>query len=193
MQTLAKKRNQNGVVLWISLMVLVVLLAAAVAIVRNTSLGQGIAGNLGFKKNATFAGDQGTEAARAWLATQNKITLQNDIVAQGYYSSWGTDFDDPTTFSWTNAVESTSNNGTGNQVSYLVHRMCRFTGPTNGAGSGSAGIPQECVYASKAPHDTTSGSQAAVSPAAITNPFYRVTSRVVGPRNTVSYVQTMLY
>jgi len=193
MQTLAKKRNQNGVVLWISLMVLVVLLAAAVAIVRNTSLGQGIAGNLGFKKNATFAGDQGTEAARAWLATQNKITLQNDIVAQGYYSSWGTDFDDPTTFSWTNAVESTSNNGSGNQVSYLVHRMCRFTGPTNGAGSGSAGIPQECVYASKAPHDTTGGSQAAVFPAAITNPFYRVTSRVVGPRNTVSYVQTMLY
>lgn len=193
MQALTKRKNQSGVVLWISLMVLVVLLAASVVIVRNTSLGQGIAGNLGFKKNATLAGDQGTEAARAWLATQNKVTLQSDIVPQGYFSSWGTAFDDPATYAWGSAVESTSDNGSGNRVSYLIHRMCRFTGPTNGAGSGSAGIPQECVYASKPPHDTTGGPQSASFPTAITNPFYRVTSRVVGPRNTVSYVQTMLY
>lgn len=190
---LAGRHRQHGVVLWISLVVLVVLLAASTLIVRNTTLGQGIAGNLGFKRNATLAGDLGTEAARAWLVGQfgNSEALQQDIASGGYYATWGTGYDDPAAFPWGNAV--LAGGGSGNQVRYLIHRMCRYAGPTSGTVPAPAGVLQECVYISNADGDKTGGSQASVFPSAAKSPFYRVTSRVVGPRGTVSFVQSMLY
>ena len=193
----AGRYRQGGVVLWITLVVLVVLLAASVLIARNTTLGQGIAGNLGFKRNATMAGDLGTEVARTWIGGRTKIALHDDDLDQGYVANWGALSDDPNdsnAFDWSKAVN--AGGSAGNSVSYLIHRMCRFSGPTEGAivdASGAALGVQECIYVSNPDGDRTVGSQASNFPPAVRNPFYRVTSRIVGPRNTVSYVQSMLY
>jgi hypothetical protein len=187
------RQQQRGVVLWVSLMVLVVLLATAVALVRNSSLGLGIAGNLGFRENATLAGDLGTEKARVWLSA-NTGSLLNDVSASGYFASWGDYSEDPETLDWAQSVLETATDG--NTVQYLIQRMCLCPGPATPGAECKApytGKTQECVYLSQDTPDKTLGSQQAALPAGNVVPFYRVTSRIKGPRDTVSYTQSMLY
>jgi len=194
--------SQKGVVLWITLVVMVVMLAAALLIVRNTALGQGISGNLAFKKGSVLAGDVGIEVAREWLADKKKknALYRNET---GYFATWNEFADDPNDFDWSKAVEVkmsqtsvTSENG--NKVSYLIHRMCKFPGRTQGALHENPGAAdkkylgnQECVYVSGAGNCLMVGC--VDTEEIVAQPFYRVTSRTIGPRNTVSYVQAMLY
>ena len=66
----AVAKAQQGVALIVVMIILVIMLIGAVGILRSTNVGLGIAGNLGFKQNATSVSDQGVEAARAWLMAQ---------------------------------------------------------------------------------------------------------------------------
>jgi len=194
------KSAQKGVVLWITLMIMVVLLGATLLIARNTATGLGIAGNLGFKKNATLVGDLGTEEALKWLNGQSKKTLYKDDVQSGYWASWGKHSDDPHSFDWENARTVVSS---GNHtVDYVIHRMCRFPGENSGtiteedtsATNGKKVLgQQECVYASNTQGQKDIGAAAAQLPPKVGKPFYRVTSRIKGARNTASYVQSMVY
>lgn len=181
-------KTQQGISLVIVLVVLVVMMAATIAMLRNSSVGMGIAGNLGFKQNATSVGDQGIESARNWLQVQAQATLYADVPAQAYVATWGANFD-PVTYPWAtanNSVLSTAADGTGNAVRYVIHRMCALTGST-------AVANQDCVY----PTSGTNGSKQLGGGGAILKgsltPVYRVTVRVDGPRNTVSFTQVMLY
>ena len=184
-----KVRNpEKGVALIIVLIVLMVMMAATVTMVRNSNVGMGIVGNLGFKQNATSVGDQGVEVARAWLLTQNSTTLSAAIPGNGYFETWALNFD-PASYNWTaagNSAVSTANDGTGNQVRYVIHRMCSLTGALTVAN-------QECVY----PSGGGSGSRQLGGAGAILKssytPFFRVTVRVDGPRNTLSFTQVMVY
>jgi len=195
--------KQKGVVLWVTLMVLVVLLGATLVIARNTTIGQSIAGNIGFKKNATQVADYGVEKARAWLSerlddekktpVRTKQYLEKDHIDFAYWASWGTFSDDPKDFAWDVAKEVFVD---GQEVKYVIHRMCRLPGKTTPAAQSNTGtkVKQECVFVpGEDCADCSIGSQASKLPFDVKRPFYRVTSRVRGPRNTVSYVQTMLY
>src|SRR5438874_8191186 len=112
--------TQRGVVLYVALIVLVVMALVGIAMMRGSGTGISIAGNLSMKENATNVADIGTEAARTWLMAQNAGTLSNDQA--GYYSSWGGGTDvDPLQLPWTtNSILVTANDGTGNQVRYIV-------------------------------------------------------------------------
>jgi len=191
--------RQKGVVLWITLMILVVLLGATLVIARNTALGQNIAGNLGFKKNTTQAGDYGTEQARAWLMQHIKADLLfSDKPADAYWASWRVLSDDPNEFDWSQAKS--AGTSTDHAVDYVIHRMCRFPGRTSGEimGAPAGGDPaplgtQECVFVPDGDGDGTIDGASAQLGSKAKRPFYRVTSRIKGPRKTVSYVQSMLY
>jgi type IV pilus assembly protein PilX len=78
---------------------------------------------------------------------------------------------------------STSTNTT---VSYVIHRLCNKEGNPSTVG----------MYCSYSPHYavTTGNSNAAGSVPLKFNgqSYYRITSRIEGPRNTVSYVQTII-
>ena len=184
------RQKQNGVVLFISLIVLVVMTLAGIAMMRQVSTGIVIAGNLSFKSNATSVGDLGIEAARGWLVSQGSATLQVDAGGSGYYSSWDTSFD-PTTYSWgtSNSFQVTSDDGTGNQVQYVIHRLC------NTAGLAVNDPNQQCVtIGSTGSGGSKGGGAYGVLPLSNTvQPYFRITSRIVGPRNTISYVQTIMY
>jgi len=195
-----RKSAQKGVVLWMTLMIMVVLLGATLLIARNTATGLGIAGNLGFKKNATLVGDLGTEEALKWLNGQSKKTLYKDDVQSSYWASWGEHSDDPHSFDWKNARTVVGSGGY--TVDYVIHRMCRFPGENIGTiteedASTTNGKKvlgqQECVYASNTQGQKDIGAASAQLPPKVGKPFYRVTSRVKGARNTVSYVQSMVY
>ena len=179
-------RRQQGVVLFISLIMLVAMTLAGIALIRSVDTANLIAGNLAFRQGATLAADSGVEAARTWLLTQNTATLQNDNAANGYYSF--TNFPvSPQTWEQYNWAGSSialpgGPDAAGNQVRYVIHRLCVVTGP-----------PTNCLTTT-----TTGGGGGSSMGAGVQNPtgtavyYYRVTSRVIGPRNTASYVQTLI-
>lgn len=86
---------------------------------------------------------------------------------------------------WNNAptvVVADPNGGNIATVSYLIHRMCQAPG----LGPSAAG--QLCQTYTQ---PETGCSKAQLLPCTSTSVFYRITSRSVGARNTVTYTQTM--
>lgn len=182
------QRGQRGVVLFIALIVLVAMTLAGIAMFRQIGAGVIIAGNITFKENATSVADLGVEAARAYLVASGSSTLQSDQ-APGYLSTWALSFD-PITYAWSdaNSTRVTADDGTGNEVRYVIHRLCSATGSVNAP-------TQTCVtVGSAAAGGSKGGGSYGVLPLTNTTaPYFRVTVRSAGPRNTVSYVQAILY
>ena len=187
------RRAQRGAVLFIALIVLVAMSLAGLALMRGVDTGTLIASNLAFKQSATSAGDEGIEAARNWLLANGGPTLYTDIPGSAYYSTMQTNVDligsDPTKpdFDWTTAA-SAGTDAAGNQVSYVIQRLCELPGDPASV---------NCIRATGASSSST-GTKGAVSYGGYaisvpTGAFYRITVQVTGPRNTLSYVQATVY
>jgi Tfp pilus assembly protein PilX len=199
------QRSQRGVVIFIALIVLVAMTLAGIAMMRSSGSAMLTAGNLGFRQNATASGDLGLESARTWLNAQGPVTLELRNPSRGYYATWN-DLEPPLTAgqsfdpllwgaaNWNNAGRAIQVNGgaadaAGNKVSYVIHRMCAVPGASSGTG---APANQECVTVS----DPGKGGPKEAGQIALTGTsqvYFRVTARIEGPKNTVSYVQTMVY
>jgi type IV pilus assembly protein PilX len=181
-------RHQRGVVLFVALIVLIIMTLAGLALLRQMGVGTSIAGNIAFKENATSVADRGTEFARAWL-TNNSGATAFDSIPDGYLSSWGGSVD-PTTFDWANQSHTLTDDQaqTGNTARIIIQRLCAV------AGLSAIDPAQRC---SDSPVNNGGGSRGgggypSVLPGATPSPFYRITTRVDGPRNTVSYTQVLL-
>lgn len=190
--------RQRGVVLVIALIVLVAMTLASIAMVRSIDTSTIIAGNLAFKQSAVASGDAGVEAAVAWLSA-NGDSLTADSPANGYYASSQDSLDltaraAPTTddLNWSdaNVVKKLAKDTAGNEVAYIIHRMCNSAGALNGStcatedglltGSSQGSARQMTTY------------QPGSWTVAATRGYYRITVRVAGPRNTISYVQAFV-
>lgn len=182
------RRGERGVVMFVALVVLIVMTLAGLAMLRQMSSGVSIAGNIAFKQGATAVADAGIEAGRNWL-TLNSGALGADAPANGYYATWGTNVD-PTSADWTpmwNAVADTLVTNSGS-VRFIVQRLCSMPGPSfGGAQQCSDSVPTSGGGGSKG-----GGSYGDAPSILMPSPFYRVTARVVGPRNTVSYTQVVM-
>jgi type IV pilus assembly protein PilX len=188
------QRRQQGMVLIVAIIAMVAMTIAVAAMLRSTTGSQNIVGNLAFKKNATAAGDLGVEQARTWLMAQTTVFLSSDHAAQGYFSRIDPAFD-PLAYNWTaggNAKEGIADDGSGNRVLYVIHRLCTL--------AGSPSLPaQSCVRPSSLNQfgaGTSLGSGGGGAPptvSVIASPYFRITTRIEGPRNTLSYVQVIMY
>ena len=179
------RKAQDGVVLFIALIVLVAMTLAGIAVMRSVDTNVLIAGNLAFRNAALSAGDAGLEVARNWLTAQTAGDLVNDQVP-GYYANWQDTFN-PATFNWTANAMVVGPDGNGNTISYVVHRMCAESAKTVDA--------TDCFkVASASTGSTKGGGSYGVTPLSGTaQPYFRITARVDGPHNTVSYVQAFIY
>ena len=199
----AARSAQRGMILFIALIVLVAMTLAGIALMRSVDTNVLIAGNLAFRQGATMAADWGIETARGWLDTNKAgTTLQGDqpAIAGGgaYWANWQSGADlygaTPTTtddYNWNNAAL-VGTDTAGNEVRYVIHRLCSQAGAVTDANV-------SCVTAASgggsAPASTGTKSVVAYGTAAlpgVSSTYYRVTVRVTGPRNTVSYVQAGL-
>lgn len=185
------RRGQRGAVLLIALIVLVAMSLAGVALVRGVDMANLIAGNLAFKQGATLGGDWGAEQARTWLNAQPATALQNDVAGR-YSASMQTGIDftasDPLQpdFDWNANSFDAGTDPAGNQVRYVVHRMCDAAG---------APASVNCVRTSTGGTGTSTKAGATYGSFALPTTsqiYYRITARSTGPRNTVSYVQLMV-
>lgn len=173
-------RHQHGVVMFVALVVLIVMTLAGLAMLRQMGGAVSIAGNVAFKQSATAVADAGTEAGRAWIvsAVTNKDL---DAAASGYFSSWGTSVN-PDTFNWGAAPVAAAANASGFTVRYVIHRLCSIPNVASNA-------PGQRCSEEKAKEiiDKGTGEHFVGTP----QPYFRVTTRVEGPRNTVSYTQVV--
>jgi type IV pilus assembly protein PilX len=189
-------RRQRGTMLIIALIVLVAMTLVGIATMRSVDTASLVAGNIAFKQSTNGGADQGLQAAYAWLtanATGNQ--LNNDNTTVGYLSSVPLlEPDWSQSSSWANGF--TLNNGNkdaaGNVVSFIIHRMCPIAncaanntcgGNTNSCGS----TPDQLMFTGEG--SDQSKAQTYTKPPAI---HYRLTARAVGPRNSVTVVQTMV-
>lgn len=202
-------RSQQGVVLIIVLIVLVAMTMAGIALMRSVNTSTMIAGNLAFRQSTIASADIGMEQAIYWIQA-NANQLNNTNVAFGYIANiqgnvpktadgtaWNTYWTttlDPNPVARPVAVPVLSGNvwtlptdNAGNTVSYVIHRLCNQDGDPSAAG----GATQCSVSVSSNSSNGQSKSAGGGPPLkAIKQVYYRITARIEGPRNTVSYVQT---
>lgn len=190
----AAHRAQQGVVLFIALIVLVAMTLAGIALMRGVDTGTIIAANLAFKQGTTSVADLGVETARGWLMGQSAANLYNDQTGSAYYSTMQSNLDllgnDPgkPDYDW-NTAATVASAPSGYTVRYVIHRLCELPGNP---------VSVNCIKSAAAASTAASGTKgaAAYGQFAIqvpTNAFYRVTVRVSGPRNTLSYVQAVVF
>ena len=202
-KTWFSKQKQSGVVLFIAMIALVVMSLAAVALIRSVDTNNLIAGNLSYKQTAAASSSFGVESMANQLGIKLLTYSEASDPTNGYYavcttySTAGTcDGKNLTaTANWVPGTTSRLATGSGvtagvdtygNTVQYIVERMCNAVG--------SARITP-CLISSSVLD--TSSKNTPNGPKGISSQFnaaiYRVTVRVAGPKNTLSYIQAYMY
>ncbi|PPC87612.1 MAG: hypothetical protein CTY37_03215 [Methylotenera sp.] len=200
------RNSQSGVVLFLAMIALVVMSLAAVALIRSVDTNSMITGNLAYKQTATVSSSYGIESMVDTLGPQALTYGDANDEPNGYYALCSR-FDGASTdrcsggnltldASWDPGTTSRLATGTGinagrdaygNTIQYIVERMCHQVGtPTKLA----------CLQAGS---DLDNGSKnvlneptAGAPTTAADLPLYRVTVRITGPKNTISYVQAFI-
>ncbi len=195
------RARQGGTILIIALIVLVAMTLAGIATMRSVDTATIAAGNIGLRQASVNAADQGIQAGVAWLTANLGPTLVNDshqpgTASKGYFSNVaGNDPDWYDPLNWNEAGQ--LNNGNpdagGNVVFFLIHRLCSIPNCATSATCG--GKPNTCASTlstaalAQEGNDQTRPTDSHASAPAF---HYRVTAKAVGPRNSISIVQTMV-
>jgi type IV pilus assembly protein PilX len=180
--------HQRGVVLFIALIVLVAMTMAGIAIMRSVDTGNLISGNVAFKQATLQAGDNGIIAAINYLLAQEFTgQLDNNFPTAGYtavgYNQPGQPSNEPDwsdDATWNNSII-VGTDANGNKVEYLINRLCQTPGSVNGNNcaklqttGGKAGNGQGYLDGQPSPPPMV---------------FFRITTRVTGPRGATSIIQ----
>ncbi len=208
----------NGSSLIVALILMVAMSMAALALARMVSADLLLAGNAAFREAAVLASDAGTEAAIRWLHAQSSVSaLVADLPAQGYYASVpaglqltgaagavsqagttpsvGIDWDDDGCAALAvqrcmAAAPALPVDGTGHRIRYTIHRLCSQAGATQGGGN-------RCLSHQPAQGGDGSRGQLGYGTALRLQPgdtvYFRVTTRVRGPRNTTVFTQVLVH
>ncbi len=203
-----RMKQQQGLVLFLALIALVVMSLAAVALIRSVDTNNLIAGNISFKQAATTSADAGVEAAITMLIAMrdNPANAGLNVLLDathtfnitpathnGYYSSANTlNLSSSATWDDVNNVLLPTPDASGNTIRYIVERMCRTPNV--------AIKDADCLFSNalldtngqqvKLPQNICDGPGC---PVAGQTPQIRVTARVTGPKNSISYVQAFVY
>ena len=211
-----RRARQAGVVLVIALIALVAITLAALSLVRSVDTGLLIAGNQAFKESCLGASDVAIEAASKWLSeksTEKIDALDKDLSGSGYYATIKekcdmtgnrTQTDGTDDVSWDGGTGKANCDARANAVggmpdgyasSYVITRMCNMEGSTNDPTVRCASdlVPSESRF-----HGTPDYNyriQNAAERARGTgrlSVYYRVVARVVCPRNSTSFVESIV-
>jgi Tfp pilus assembly protein PilX len=187
----AGRAGQKGAVLLIALIVLIAMTLSALALIRSVNTTNLVSGNMAFRESAVLSSERATERAIAdWLQpnagggalyTHNnaegyRAVREDPAPGQSWDAFWLATLD-------AQAKKEGTPDVAGNYVSYVIHRMCDGTD-----------APAK-VNCSKAPISTSGGSYITGGTTILptTNQiYYRITTRVAGPRNAVVYTQTII-
>ncbi len=193
--------GQRGFVLVIALIVLAAMTLAAAAMVRTIDTSTMLARNISFKRDALNRGDVALEAAinefrvgRNFAGgtgtTQDNaaenfsaVMLATDTDGVPLVLKGNTDITFGSSPRWIKGVVDVAaipnTYDLGMHEVYLIERMCTTAGPA---------LAETCIVNGRA---QAGGTQPNDKPGQLFPPMFRITARVTGPRNTVSYVQAI--
>lgn len=182
------RSRQRGVSLIIALIALVALTLAGLALIRSADTTNVVSGNLAFREASLSATDVGVESAITALSTIAASSLDTNYPAscaagacyyyatiQALVNAAGV----PSVIDWTTVPSSTVDSSYA--VQYVIDRLCDGPTPVTDVASKCMNLTGASVGSKRA------GAVAFTSASQV---YYRITVRVVGPRNSVSIVQT---
>lgn len=201
----ARSRQQRGIVLIFALITLVIMLIGAVAISRSINASQFTIGNIGFKRDLTNQGERAVQIAldsvRGTGALADVTTRNDDLKAANYKATLlptnaqgiptallsDTEFDAIGV-----ATNDISVGDMGVKIRYVIDRMATTTGICSTA---TCTMANQIVFGGGSSEwinsQTNSGAANNANPSAIPQqPIYRITLKVSGPRNTLSFFQS---
>jgi Tfp pilus assembly protein PilX len=194
--------RQGGAILFIALIVLVAMTLAGIAMMRSVDTSLGIAGNMAFRQSSLQGADKGVQAAVNWLATNSSgTTLLASNAALGYFAARPASEGEGYWFNSTNWNSSVtvpnefgqvgSPDAAGNIVRYVIHRMCNCADVAYNETCSGVGEVNSCGLYYPASGGAAGGCMSVGAPVFVGIPqiYYRITTRVDGPRNTVSVTQ----
>ena len=206
------RHSQRGISLVITLVVLVIITLSSVAMMATLKSGTSASANIAFRQAATRTADVGVQSALQWFTGKSTATLeQNSTTGGRYYATGegtnsGCTKDDPatgvayTTFSpdhyrFDDSTVGTdglpcavrdANSPSGYSVFYVIHRMasavgsCTTVGCMKPTGLSCANSTAQAGKSNEFDFDSASTT------------YYRITVKVVGPRQNNRYVQAFV-
>ena len=185
-------RRQAGVSLIIAMIAVVAMTFAGLALMRAVDTGNVISGNLAFRQATLNTTDIGVETSITALETIVATSLDANVPANcavgacNYYAlrqdvavgSAGI----PTVINWAAVPLAVTTVDASYAVQYVIDRLC--DGPTP-----VTDITAKCMHTTNS--SVGSKKSGAISFTSANQVYYRVTVRVVGPRNTISLVQAL--
>lgn len=209
-----RRRGQRGISLLFALMALVILGFGAVALTRSVDTGTLVMGNLSFRQDAVMASSSGAEEAMKWLdANQVGAKLEADDTTKGYYArsidkldpiATRTTTTDPLPivnwdgkcmglvegqYSTCAVMPLKGKDVNGNKVQYVITRLCDSIGAPSGSNL-CLRPPGTVTGTAKDRGELQPGGRLSTGQA---SPYYRIIVRVEGPRNTVSYTESLVH
>lgn len=193
--------RERGIVVFIALIAMVVLSLAAVGLIRSIDTNSSVAGNLAFRQAANALINNAVEkAADDLIFAQTIADTTNNDLGHNYYATiqageqangipavlQGTSGSPPPTYpgAFQKIADTASAAASQNTARWVIERLCSVTGdPLVNIGKCDVLVPKV------SPGKTTMKGGGPPTPP---QPMFRVTVRVDGPANTVSYAQAML-
>ena len=192
------EHKQDGMVLLVVLITMVVMLLGGIALVRSTTSSSMIAENFALKSSTVHSANYGIDAAFNQVANLANAKTTNVPIPNLYFTTMqATNVDGvPSGINWS-VVPTIVVPGTGDVASFVIERMCNGspTDPVNGpAPSNYYELSKYCIT------DPTVNSQVGSQAAGHVNflsfgagaLYYRVTVRVSGARGSSSIIQGMI-
>lgn len=189
--TAARLSRQSGVTLFITLIALVAMTLAAIAMMRSIDTGNIIAGNMALKQGASHESDRSGNFAFNYLDSNGALLpldLKVNQAAYHYYASLQPDVERP--FGIPDVLETVpavaglpTNAATGNTVNFVIERMCTTTGPW----AGTTCIASPFGMAESGGDVRYIGKKLRPPQA-----LYRVSVKVSGPKSVATYTQMVM-
>jgi Tfp pilus assembly protein PilX len=198
LQRFASRQRQGGIVVFVALIAVVLLSLAAVALMRSVHTSTLVIGNLAFRQAAMSMSTAAVETAvyDMFAPTRTIPDLTNNDLARNYYATLqpGEDalgvpaaLQSVPAFGAAGLVKVLTDDPlrSGNTARYVIERMCVPAALTKAA----TGIECEMIPPKQSPAGTANEQENFALPRI---PFYRLTVRVDGPNNSVTFSQAML-
>ncbi|WP_018986947.1 pilus assembly PilX family protein [Methylophilus methylotrophus] len=213
--------RQRGIVLFFALLALAVMSIAAVALIRSVDTNALLSGNMVYRQSASTASNVALEGIAQRVANSVTLADSlSHHPEQGYYANCSQfdtqpdalvcDGNQLTTMTWNDANSSLAPNQTdgndeirngvdrqGNEIRYVVERMCNYSNAEINGGNAQSDATR-CMMASSPSNGENCSHNIAnlefFKPcvASSDSPLYRITLRIAGPKNTLTFMQSFV-
>ncbi|MFT3789863.1 MAG: hypothetical protein QM741_02050 [Rudaea sp.] len=188
--------RQKGVALFAALIALVIVMLAAIALIRSTDTAQAIAGNLSIKRDITHESELAVQNALALFNTGalgSETTRQSDLATANYSATAlaSNAYGIPLSLisASTASGETSAGANTGITWRYVIDRMCPYTGAYNASTNACQVSQSTSIYTNSMDvHSSSIGLTSSYSLSLV----YRISVRVTDARGAQSFFQTNL-